>query len=132
MIVYLETAEKFCSDVDDNCIEERIHDAFRMKLGRSVGDSEKRSWRNSMQYMRGVLSDNSIPSDLGVAIEFSIPQTSKRIDFILTGHNAEEHRSAVVVELKQWDDVDATEKDGIVSTFINGGKIETPHPSYQA
>ena len=132
MIVYLETAEKFCSDVNDNCIEERIHDAFRKRLGRSVGDSEKRSWRNSMQYMRGVLSDSSIPSDLGVAIEFSIPQTSKRIDFILTGHNTEEHRSAVIVELKQWDDVDATEKDGIVSTFINGGKRETPHPSYQA
>ena len=132
MIVYLETAEKFCSDVNDNCIEESIHDAFRTRLGRSVGDSEKRSWRNSMQYMRGVLSDTAIPSDAGVAIEFSIPQTSKRIDFIITGHNAEDHSSAVIVELKQWDDVDATDKNGIVSAFINGGKRETPHPSYQA
>lgn len=132
MIVYLETAEKFCSDVNDNCIEERIHDAFCLRLGHSVSNSVKRSWRNSMQYMRGVLTDTTIPSDAGVAIEFSIPQTSKRIDFILTGHNAEDQRSAVIVELKQWDDVDATEKDGIVSTFINGGKRETPHPSYQA
>jgi DUF2075 family protein len=132
MIVYLETAEKFCRDTNDNCIEDRIHDAFRLRLGRGVGESERRSWRNSMQYMRGVLSDSAIPPDLGVAIEFSIPQTSKRIDFILTGHNTEEHRSAVIVELKQWDEVDATDKNGIVSTFINGGKRETPHPSYQA
>ena len=132
MIVYLETAEKFCIDVDDNCIEERIHDAFCLRLGHSVSNSVKRSWRNSMQYMRGVLADTKIPSDAGVAIEFSIHQTSKRIDFIITGHNAEDHRSAVIVELKQWDDVDATEKNGIVSAFINGGKRETPHPSYQA
>jgi uncharacterized protein len=132
MIIYLETAEKFCTDVNNNCIEDRIHDAFYRGLGRSVSDSEKRSWRNSMQYMRGVLSDSAIPSDAGVAIEFSIPQTSKRIDFIITGHNTENHRSAVVVELKQWSGVDVTDKNGIVSTFINGGKKETPHPSYQA
>lgn len=132
MIVYLETAKKFCKDVDDNFIEELIHHAFRTRLGRGVGASELRSWRNSMKNMRGVLSDLAIDADAGVAIEFSIPQSSKRIDFIITGLNSEDQRSAVIVELKQWDDAAKTEKNDIVSTFINGATRETPHPSYQA
>jgi len=52
MIVYLETAEHFCEEVNDNWIEERIKSSVRTKLGKSVGESEIRSWRNSMQYMR--------------------------------------------------------------------------------
>ena len=85
-----------------------------------------------MQYMRGVLSDKRIPKDAGVAIEFSIPQTSKRIDFILTGVNRVNRRSAVIIELKQWEEAHITEKDGIVRTFLGGGERETAHPSYQA
>jgi hypothetical protein len=76
MIVYLETAGNFCGEVNDNLIEDRIKSAVRTKLGKNVSDSEIRSWRNSMQYMRGVLSDARIPQEAGVAIEFSIPQTS--------------------------------------------------------
>jgi hypothetical protein len=71
MIVYLETAENFCEEVNDNRIEERIKTAVRTKLHKNVADSEIRSWRNSMQYMRGVLSDNRIPKEAGVAIELA-------------------------------------------------------------
>ena len=132
MIVYLETAENFCGEVNDNRIEERIKVAVRTKLGKNVSESEIRSWRNSMQYMRGVLSDSRIPQDAGVAIEFSIPQTSKRIDFILTGLSKRNRRSAVIIELKQWEEAHLTAKDGIVRTFLGRGERETPHPSYQA
>ena len=132
MIVYLETAKDFCGEVNDNRIEERIKSAVKTKLGKTVSDSEIRSWRNSMQYMRGVLSDSRIPQEAGVAIEFSIPQTSKRIDFILTGVNERSRRSAVIIELKQWEKAHLTAKDGIVRTFLGGGECETAHPSYQA
>jgi hypothetical protein len=129
MIVYLETAENFCAEVNDNLIEERIKSSVRIKLGKNVSDSEIRSWRNSMQYMRGVLSDARIPQEAGVAIEFSIPQTSKRIDFILTGLNERNRRSAVIIELKQWEEAQVTVKDGIVRTFLGGGERETAHAS---
>lgn len=132
MIVYLETAENFCGEVNDNRIEDKIRSAVRTKLGKGVSESEIRSWRNSMQYMRGVLSDERIPQEAGVAIEFSIPQTSKRIDFILTGLNERDRRSAVIIELKQWEEAQVTAKDGIVRTFLGGGERETAHPSYQA
>ena len=132
MIVYLATKTEFIEDVFSNCIEDKILAEFKAKLHRSVGDSEVRSWRNSMNYMHHILVDEEIPKDAGVAIEFKIPQTSKRIDFILTGLAADRRSTAVIVELKQWERVEVTEKDAIVRTYVGGSSRETNHPSYQA
>ncbi|MDZ4168804.1 MAG: hypothetical protein U1E26_04000 [Coriobacteriia bacterium] len=38
-----------------------------------------------MQYMYKVLNTAEIPDGCGVAIEFGVPYTSSRIDFLLTG-----------------------------------------------
>jgi DUF2075 family protein len=132
MIVYLNTVEQFCTEVNSNKIADIIGGKFHSRLGKGFSPSEENAWRNSMQCMRGVLSDPGIPRDAGVAIEFSIPQTSKRIDFILTGFDSEDLRRAVIVELKQWQDVEATEEDAVVRTFLGGNKRSTAHPSYQA
>ena len=86
-----------------------------------------------MQYMRGVLDDNEIPNNAGVAIEFNIPTTSKRIDFILSGKDNNKKESVIIIELKQWETCKAIEgKDGIVETYTGGAVIEEAHPSYQA
>lgn len=82
-----------------------------------------------MRYMRDVLNDDGIPADSGVTIEYQIPQTSKRIDFILTGQNEAHADHAVLIELKQWSEVQLSDKDGIVSTPFYG---DVSHPSYQA
>ena len=132
MIVYLEPKSHFLEHVASNEIDDRILDAMRNQLRRSVGDSERAAWRNSLQSMYFVMRDEQIPEDAGVAIEFNIPQTSKRIDFIVTGYDEAEARSAVIVELKQWTDVEPTAKDAIVSTFVGGTQREMTHPSYQA
>jgi uncharacterized protein len=132
MIVYLATKTEFRADVLSNRIEEKILGAFRGALGKAVGDGEIASWRNSLPYMDRVLEDPDIPKDTGVAIEFNIPQTGKRIDMILTGTRGDGQRTAVIVELKQWQDVEATAKDAIVRTFVGGRQREVNHPSYQA
>jgi len=85
-----------------------------------------------MQYMQRIMIDSGIPNNAGVAIEFSIPQTVKRIDFIVTGKNSENRPTAIIVELKQWTEAQPTNKDAIVKTILGGGRIETPHPSFQA
>lgn len=85
-----------------------------------------------MQYMNNVLMASQIPGDAGVAIEYQVPLTSKRIDFILSGTDGDFQETAVIVELKQWAEVSATPKDAIVQTVIGGGKREVTHPSYQA
>ena len=132
MIVYLATKDQFRSDIFSNRIEEKILAEFTRTLGRRVGEGELRSWRNSLPYMDRILEDTEIPSDTGVAIEFNVPNTGKRIDFILTGQGFDGRSTAVIVELKQWQSAEATTKDAIVRTFVGGSEREVSHPSYQA
>ena len=132
MIVYEATKAEFCDSVLLGSITDEIYDVYMQKIGKSA-KSQIRSWENSMEYMYKVLNDSEIPSDCGVAIEFTIPTTSKRIDFILTGLNQFRDDSAVIIELKQWDSAEKVDgKDGVVKTFLGGGIRETTHPSYQA
>jgi hypothetical protein len=132
MLVYAATKSEFQLDVAENRIEQRVYDAFRNRLGHSTSRSEISSWTNSMQYMNNVLQMSEIPGDAGVAIEYRIPQTSKRIDFILTGKDRQRRDTAIIIELKQWSEVEFTPRDGIVATYLGGALCETPHPSYQA
>lgn len=132
MLVYNSTKERFLDDVLTNNIENIILSFFEKKLSRTVSSSEIQSWKNSMSYMGRVLFDDEIPKNSGVAIEFQIPQTSKRVDFILTGKDESNNDQVIIIELKQWSDVEITEKDGVVKTRFKSGLVETSHPSYQA
>ena len=132
MIVYQGNKADFSEHVILNNIDNVIHDFYIKNLGRSTSQSEITSWRNSMQYMNNVLLDPEIPNDSGVVIEYQVPQTSKRIDFILTGQDHDQKNYAILIELKQWDKALLTEKDAVVSTFVGGKVREVSHPSYQA
>jgi uncharacterized protein len=132
MLVYSSTKNRFSEDVFGNRIETCIYDAFKFRLGRSTTRSEISAWANSMIYMNNILHTSNVPDDAGVAIEYQIPQTCKRIDFILTGQDERRRDTAVIVELKQWSEVELSGKDGIVRTYLGGGLCERPHPSYQA
>lgn len=132
MIVYQSTKEKFNQDVLSGNIENIILESFKSKLHKGVGESEVRSWQGSMIYMNMVLSDAHIPYDAGVSIECQIPQTSKRIDFVITGQDEKKAEHAIIIELKQWSKVELTEKDAVVKTRFKNGLAETSHPCYQA
>jgi len=132
VLVYTANKEQFIQHVENNEIDERILSRMvEQGLGR-VGRAEVTSWRDSMQYMKNVVATRDIPNDAGVAIEYTIPQTSKRIDVILSGRSADDVDTAVIVELKQWETADATGKDAVVRTFLGGDQREVTHPSYQA
>lgn len=131
MIVYEANKQEFLEHVDKDVLVSHILTQFELKLGRT-SESEIRSWDNSMLHMYRVLNDPSIPNDAGVAIEYKIPYTSKRVDFLLSGHDGEKD-SVVIVELKQWSEVQKVEgKEAIVKTALNRGLHEVTHPSYQA
>ena len=132
MLVYTSTKAEFLVDVHADVIDQKILAAFQRYLGHSTNKNEIASWRNSMLYMSQVLADDEIPGNSGVAIEFTLPQTTKRIDFILTGENQNKQPAAIIIELKQWEIVKATSMDGIVRTFVGGSEREVSHPSYQA
>ena len=133
MIVYEATKELFVEDVVQDRIEESIDEKFYNKMGYHTSNSERTAWKNSMEYMLKVLIDSNIPSNIGVAIEYKIPNTSKRVDFIITGLDKERKNAAVIVELKQWEKAEIVSgKDGIVETYTGHGIREVAHPSYQA
>jgi DUF2075 family protein len=129
MIIYQSSKAEFIEAVHGNRIDQIIIDFYFKATGKLVCQSEQESWKKSMRYMRDVLRDEEIPSDAGVSIEYQIPQTSKRIDFILTGQDSNRTDHALLIELKQWSEVQLSEKDGIVNTRFFG---EVSHPSYQA
>lgn len=131
MIVYAATKKQFMEDVVQNEIEKKILSSFVREIGHATAKSEVSSWRNSMMYMNNIVADPEIPDTAGIAIEYKIPQTSRRIDFIMTGANANGQDVAVLVELKQWSEAELTDMDGIVRTFVGGRKREVSHPSYQ-
>ena len=132
MLVYSTSIAHFKEDVMTNDIGTIIYDAYRSATGRDTGKSEIDSWMSSLRYMERVLHDGDIPPDAGVAIEYHLPQTSKRIDFILTGKDSFLRDSLILVELKQWQHAQITESDAVVITRFQHGPRETLHPSYQA
>lgn len=133
MLVYESIKSNFVNDVDLNQITDKILNKFKEVFHRGTSESEINSWRESMLRMRGVLADKDIPDTTGVAIEFNIPHTSKRIDFLLSGFDKNKNNSIIIIELKQWTHADAVlDKDGIVSTVTGKALREVPHPSYQA
>lgn len=133
MLVYESIKSNFVNDVDLNQITDKILNKFKEVFHRGTSESEINSWRESMLRMRGILADKDIPDTTGVAIEFNIPHTSKRIDFLLSGFDKNKNNSIIIIELKQWTHVDAVlGKDGIVSTVTGKALREVTHPSYQA
>lgn len=132
MLVYASTKTEFLNDVRADTVDEKILASFQRHLGHSTNKNEITAWRNSMLYMGQVLADDEIPENAGVAIEYTLPQTTKRIDFILTGKGHNQQSMAIIIELKQWESVKSTPMDGVVRTFVGGAEREVSHPSYQA
>ena len=132
MIIYSEPKTRFQADVEANRVADRIQQLLREKSKRAAGPAEVRSWQNSLLYVRNVLDDDEIPGDAQVSIEYTIPQTAKRIDVVVSGQDEHHREAAIIIELKQWEAAKKTGKDAIVSTFLGGAVRETEHPSYQA
>jgi len=133
LIIYQGTKGKFLDDTDNRDIEDVIARAYLGRTGHYVPNAEIRSWRESLGQMAKVLRDEDMPDDMGVGIEYGIPQTAKRIDFVLSGRDLDDRPHLIVVELKQWSSAKLSEKDGLVIARRGGAReTEGAHPCYQA
>lgn len=134
MIVYSGTKSQFNNDVNLNLISDKILEKLREKHLSGGQESEYQSWQNSLHFMRSAIDDPDIPNDVEVAIEYQIPRTSKRVDFMIAGADAANTNNVVVVELKQWSK--AEKVDDImrhsVRAYTGGANRIVNHPSYQA
>lgn len=115
-----------------NQIIPRLEAVFRERLGKGIPPAERGAYTNSLPYMGRVVRRSGIADDCGVLVEYIIPLTSKRIDFLIAGEDDQGNKNFVIIELKQWQSAEATDSDNLVRTFLGGGIRETTHPSYQA
>ena len=132
MIIYNASKSKFVDDVFNGTIADDIDKAFVFHLGRHTSPNEVLSWKNSMMHMYKIMNTPDIPDDIKVAIEYQIPMTSKRIDFLISGEDEKGRGNIVIIELKQWEHVQLTSKPGVVRARFQFGEADTSHPSYQA
>ena len=133
MLVYSGIKTDFLHSVEEDTIAEEIKQTILEKMGRKTPQSEFASWENSLKNMYIVMNDPQIPDDSGIAIEYNIPQTSKRVDFIVTGYDEAGVPSAVIIELKQWEKLKAIPGvDALVETYTGNAMRQVVHPSYQA
>lgn len=134
MIVYNANKGQFVQDVRTNVIATKILDLIRERGLNAGQDREFAAWQNSMQFMRNIVDDPDIDDDVQIAIEYNIPQTSKRVDFIIIGADRNGKDNIVIVELKQWTKAEVVDDDMhfCVRTYVANDNRIVCHPSYQA
>ena len=102
MIIYSGTLKEFAKDVLMGNIADRIEGCFKFNGFNHHNDAEYRAFNNSLMVMNNVLcNDSGIDNEIRVAIEYQIPLTSKRVDFLISGLDDYGKENVVIVELKQ-------------------------------
>ena len=134
MIVYSATINEFNNDVIMNSISDKILNKLLENNIHGGQDAEYRAWQNSLNFMKNVLDDSELDKDIRVAIEYQIPRTSKRVDFIIAGADKDNKNNVIIVELKQWEKVEKIDDEMLhsVKAFTGGANRMVSHPSYQA
>ena len=132
MLIYVCTKAQFLNDVSSGRIVSILEEVFRRKGLLHDNDRESTAWENSLSAVANVLNTKEFPDDLQIAVEYQIPQTSKRVDLVIAGEDTEGRPHLVLVELKQWTEALETTQPGIVKAFTGGQIRAVAHPSYQA
>lgn len=131
MLAYLASKSQFLLDAP--VIQDKVSEAVQKNFNLKVGKSEYESWKNSLgNAMSHIMFSPTIPSDSGIAIEYRLEGRKLRMDFVISGLDAQGDESVVIVELKQWTDIQFSDLEEHVRTPLGKGLVSTPHPSYQA
>ena len=131
MIIYSGNKYSFQRDVINGNVARRLDDLF-VEMGiRRESLAEFNSWKASLQRIALIMADGRIDNDVQVALEYQIPLTSKRVDFMVGGSNGSKD-NVVIVELKQWEKCQATSRENVVIAYTGGANREVAHPSQQA
>ena len=130
MRLYAGRSVPFIEDTVRNQIARKLSDAFFNYYGYPPAKSEVASWGNSLRAMAQVVQFAKL-DDHGVVVEYELPSSSRRLDFMICGRNAADRDEAVIVELKQWSECEAADAEGLVTTWVGGKNRELAHPSVQ-
>lgn len=134
MIVYRANKAQFIKESLSGRIADYVYAVYKTRIGGSA-DSQISSWRSSLRAMGHVISDEAIPDDASVCVEYKLPNLGSRIDFLIAGKDEADNEHVVIVELKQWSDENVTpvvEMDLVKVRMKKNAEVLLPHPSYQA
>lgn len=130
MIIFACLKKEFDEYVNHGIISNKVYDAYKEKLGKRTKLNQIKAWANSLPFMKPLLEN--LPDDVGIAIEFNIPLTSKRVDLVISGYDNNYKPVIILFELKQWEYVDDVKnQDAVVKTLISNKEKNSLHPSYQ-
>lgn len=124
-------SKDFVDDAVHNRIASKLRDAFIRHYRHRPSPGEEQSWRNSLRAVSQVFELGHI-DDHGVILEYQLPLTSRRLDCLVTGQDRDGRDEAVIMELKQWSECEATEEPSIVRTVLGGARRDVLHPAAQA
>lgn len=130
MRLYSGNSRQFVADCDLNAVAGKMEGAFVRELGFHPSPAEVASWRNSLKSMAGVLRVGGL-GDQGVLLEYQLPQTSKRLDFMIMGKDDEGRPNSVIVELKHWEKCEPSDGDNEVVSWFGRKKRDMLHPAVQ-
>lgn len=130
MQLYSGSSAQFIEDAVQNRIAGKLKLAFQENFRYQPPDSEVRSWHNSLSRMKDVFQRAEL-FDHGVALEYQLPLSSKRLDCMITGTDDSRSANAVIVELKQWERSQQSDGENEVITWVGSGNRSVLHPSVQ-
>jgi uncharacterized protein len=130
MRLYSGTTRGLVEDSTQNRVATKLSDAFFHHFRFHPPVSEVTSWRNSLRAVSQVFQNADLLSN-GVLLELQLPLTSKRLDCLVTGHDATRRPNAVVIELKQWEKCEPATGRNEVAAWVGGAKRDLLHPSAQ-
>jgi Uncharacterized conserved protein len=132
MLIYHRTVNEFIEATLYGEIADQLEELFKEHHLSHNNPAEHAAWQNSLSIVKDVLEIAKVPGDVNVAIEYQIPLTAKRVDFLLSGLDENDKENVVIIELKQWSDCQSTAKDDLVVAYVAGDNRLLAHPSYQA
>jgi len=130
MILYSGNAAEFIQDTNFNRTADKLKVAFESYYYHKPGPAEVTAWINSLQYAKNLLEINDLHSTM-VILEYELPYSSQRIDMSIFGRDSNSKDNMVIVELKQWSQVEPCDIDDNIITYLGGKKQMHSHPSYQ-
>lgn len=130
MQLYSGSSQQFIVDTKQNQIAEKLRHSFFSHFRYYPSPNEVNSWKNSLTKIKDVVQETAL-YDHGVILEYQLPLSSRRLDFLISGVDKENHDHAVIVELKQWEKCEQSPLENEVLAWVGGSQREILHPSRQ-
>jgi len=132
MRLFEGTVAEFTGDVRQNLMADKLASRFRNYYRREVGKSERRSWQQSLNFLKNSFEESELDKNQ-LIIEYELPYSSRRIDAMVFGQNSKNRDSIVLIELKQWSNENVKNCDADGNIIVDYGRFakEVAHPSLQ-